>query len=210
MFTNRFFTVFVSLTVVALLAFAPQAIVFAGQSVDPATLNPPPPPRFNPTCMAVGAGTICSLEFTDPPIAEGTGILCGSGANGFEVFFNATRSVEGKRYYDRDGNLTQRHFREFFIGTFSNPLTGATVSFTQRDTIIHNLAVPGDVNTGTETITGSQQLHLLDGGIVLVDAGRTVIAADGTLLTESGLHPFSAYYDFGDAFALQPLCAALA
>jgi hypothetical protein len=209
MFTSRFFTVFVVLVLVTLLAFAPQATAFAGESVNPATLNPPPPPQFNPTCKAIGAGTICDLAFTDPPIAEGTGIFCGSGANSFEVFFTGTRSVEGKRYYDRDGNLTQRHFRETIVGTFTNPLTGATVSSTQRDTVIHNLAVPGDVNTGTETITGSQQLHLLNGGIVLVDAGRTVLAADGTLLSESGLHPFSAYYESGDSSAVQAICDAL-
>ena len=209
MFTNRFFNALVVLVLVTLMALAPQATAFAGQYVDPATLNPPPPPQFNPTCKAVGAGTICDLAFTDPPIAEGTGIFCGSGTSSFEVFFTGTRSVEGKRYYDRDGNLTQRHFRESIVGRFTNPLTGATVSSTQRDTVIHNLAVSGDVNTGTETITGSQQLHLLNGGIVLVDAGRTVLAADGTLLSESGLHPFSAYYESGDASAVQPLCDAL-
>ena len=209
MFTNRFFTLSVVLILVALLALAPQATAFAGQSVDPATLNPPPPPQFNPTCRTIGAGTICDLEFTDPPIAEGTGIFCGSGANSFEVFLNATRSVEGKRYYDRDGNLTQRHFREVIVGTYTNPLTGATVSSIQRDTIIHTLAVPGDNSTGTQTITGSLQLHLRNGGSVLVDAGRTVLAADGTLLSESGLHPFSAYYESGDASAVQPLCDAL-
>jgi hypothetical protein len=190
-------------------AFAPPAAVFAGPPVDPATLNPPPPPEFNPTCEAVGRGTICHLAFTDPPIAEGTGIICGSGASSYEVFMNATRSVVGRRYYDRDRNLTQRHFREVLAGTFSNPLTHTAVSFDQGDTIVHDLAVPGDGDTGTETVTGSIRLHVLHGGIVLIDAGRTINAADGTLLTEAGQHPFAAYFVFGDTSALQPLCAAL-
>jgi hypothetical protein len=158
----------------------------------------------------VGRGTICHLAFTDPPIAEGTGIVCGGGASSFEVFMNATRSVVGRRYYDRDRNLTQRHFREVLAGTFTNPLTHATVSFDQGDTVIHDLAVPGDSSTGTETVTGAMRLHLLQGGIVLIDAGRTINAADGTLLTEAGQHPFAAYFVFGDTAALQPLCAALA
>src|SRR5262245_12629193 len=108
MFTNRFFRVFVILAVVVLSALVPQTVVFAGQSVDPATLNPPPPPEFNPTCEAIGSGTICHLAFSDPPvIAEPSGIICGSGASSFEVLLSQTRSVEGRRYYDRNANLTQ-------------------------------------------------------------------------------------------------------
>ena len=77
MFTNRFFRVFVIPAVVVLSALVPQTLVFAGKSVDPATLNPPPPPGFNPSCEAIGSGTICHLAFSDPPIiAEPTGIIC--------------------------------------------------------------------------------------------------------------------------------------
>lgn len=173
MSTRRFFSLFVVLTVAVLFALVPQTAAFAGQSVDPTTLNPPPPPQFNPTCQAVGSGTICHLAFTDPPtVAEGTGIICGSGNNSFEVLDTSTRSVVGRRYYDRNGNLTQRHFREAIVGTLTNSLTNASVSYDQGDTIIHNLAIPGDTNTGTETITGSLRIHLLNGGIVLVDVGR--------------------------------------
>src|SRR5215472_3494164 len=78
---------FAALTVVfaVIFAFVPQP-VFAGRSVDPSTLNPPPPPEFNPVCEAVGGGTICTVQFSDPPFAGGTGIICGSGASAFEVF----------------------------------------------------------------------------------------------------------------------------
>jgi hypothetical protein len=210
MFINRYFRVFVILAVVVLSALVPQTLVFAGKSVDPATLNPPPPPGFNPSCEAIGSGTICHLAFSDPPIiAEPTGIICGSGASSFEVLLSQTRSVEGRRYYDRDGNLTQRHFREVFAGTFMNPLTNATVSFDQSDTVIHNLAVPGDGNTGTLTVTGSLRLHRQDGGVVLIDAGRSVLSPDGSILMEAGQHHFDDYFVFGDISALQPLCDAL-
>jgi hypothetical protein len=135
---HRLFSLFLVLAVVMLSALLPQAVVFAGQSVDPATLNPPPPPEFNPICEAIGSGTICHLAFSDPPvIAEPSGIICGSGASSFEVLLSQTRSVEGRRYYDRNANLTQRHFREVFAGRFMNPLTNATVSFDQSDTVIH-------------------------------------------------------------------------
>ena len=117
--------------------------------------------------------------------------------------------MEGRRYYDRDRNLTERHYREVVKGTFINPLTNVMVSYNQGDTVVHKLAIPGDINTGTMTISGSIQLHRTAGGVVLIDAGRSVLATDGTLLRETGQHPFDAYYVFGDASALQPLCDAL-
>lgn len=58
MFTNRLFRMFVVFAVAALSILSPQAVVFAGQPVDPATLNPPPPPEFNAICEAIGKGTI--------------------------------------------------------------------------------------------------------------------------------------------------------
>jgi hypothetical protein len=210
MFTNRFFTVFVVLVLVALMAFAPQATAFAGDSVDPVTLNPPPPPQFNPVCKAVGFGTLCTIEFVETEGPDATDIICGSGADSFAVVISDTRTVTGRRYYDENGNLTQRHFREVFVGTLTNPLTGATLDFVQADTVLHNLAVPGDTSTGTEAITGSTRFSLPQGGVVLVDAGRTVLdASDGTILFEAGQHHFDDYFVLGDTSALQPLCDAL-
>src|SRR5262245_54649828 len=121
---NRLFILSLVLAVAVLFALVPQAVVCAGQPVDPGTLNPPVPPEFNPICEATGNGTICHLAFSDPPVvAEGTGLICGSGASSFEVLISQNRSVDGRRYYDRDANLTQRHYREVFSGTFINPLT---------------------------------------------------------------------------------------
>jgi hypothetical protein len=207
---HRFFSLFIVLTVAVLFALVPQDIVFAGKSVDPATLNPLPPPEFNPICETIGSGTICHLAFTDPStIAAGTGIMCSTGNTSFEVLDTSTRSVDGRRYYDQNGNLTQRHFREVIVGTLTNSLTHVSVSYTQGDTIIHNLAIPGDASTGTQTITGSLRIYASNGGTVLVDVGRSVMAADGTILKEAGQHPLNAYFVFGDTSALQPLCDAL-
>ena len=210
MFNNRILHFFVVLALALIFTLMPQAIVLAGQFVDPATLNPPPSLQSNPACEAVGSGTICHLAFTDPPaIAEPTGIFCGSGAGSFEVLDSWTRSVEGRRYYDRDGNLTQRHFREVIEGTFLNPMNNTAVPYIQSDTIIHNLAIPGDLDTGLTTSAGGLRFRRMDGGIVLIDAGRSVIAADGSILMDAGQHPFDEYFVFGDASALQPLCDAL-
>jgi len=210
MFTKRFFSVSIVLVMAVLFALVPQDVVFAGQSVDPATLNPPPPPQFNPVCEAVGFGTLCTIEFVEIEGPDATDIICGSGPNSFAVVFSDMRTVTGRRYYDENRNLTQRHFREVFVGTFTNPLTNVSVDFVQADTVLHNLAVPGDTSTGTEAITGSTRFSLPEGGVVLIDAGRTVIdASDGTILFEAGQHHFDDYFVFGDTSALQPLCDAL-
>ena len=206
----RRFTHLLVASFIALFAVITPRSVSASQIVDPSTLNPPPPPQFNPVCKAVGSGTICTIEFVETHGPEPTGLICGTGTNSFEVVSSDTRTVTGRRYYDQNGDLTRRHFREVFVGTLTNPLTGASLDFTQADTILHNLAVPGDVDTGTEAITGSARFSLPQGGVVLVDAGRTVIdVSDGTLLFQAGQHPFDAYFGSGDTSALQPICYAL-
>src|SRR6266478_8642692 len=114
----RFFlVVFAALN---MLVIAPQfAAVFAGESVDPSTLNPPPPPQFNPVCEKDGSQTICTVQFSDPPFAGGSGVICGTGPGAYEVFQFQNRSVAGHRYYDQNGNLTRKIFREVLTGTFS-------------------------------------------------------------------------------------------
>jgi hypothetical protein len=195
---------------IALFAVMTPRSVSAGQFVDPSTLNPPPPLQFNPACEVVGFGTLCTIEFVETEGPDSTDIICGSGPNSFAVVATDTRTVTGRRYYDENGNLTQRHFREVIVGRFTNPLTATSLDFVQSDTILHNLAVPGDVTTGTEAITGSTRFSLPGGGVVLVDAGRTVLdASDGTILFEAGQHHFDDYFVFGDTSALQPLCDAL-
>jgi hypothetical protein len=189
----------------------PHTSAFAERSVDPSTLNPPPPAEFNPVCKAVGDGTICDVTFIEPPVTdEPSGIQCGSGADASELLASGTRSVDGKRYYDDDGNLTRRHFHDLIVGSYTNPLTGASAPFRQHDTIMHDLAVAGDITTGTEAVTVEIRVSTPRGGTVLIDAGRTVGAAvEGTPFFEAGQHPFDAYFIFGDTSALQPICDAL-
>src|SRR5215207_1725372 len=206
----RQFTHLLVASFIALFAVMTPQSVSAGQFVDPSTLNPPPPPQFNPVCQAVGFGTLCTIEFVETEGPDTTDIICGSGSDSFAVVATDTRTVTGRRYYDENGNLTQRHFREVFVGTLTNPLTGASLDFVQSDTILHNLAVPGNVSTGTEAITGSTRFSLPGGSVVLVDAGRTILdALDGTILFEAGQHHFDDYFAYGDTSALQPICDAL-
>ena len=197
-------------SLIALAAVMTPQSVLASQIVDPSTLNPPPPPQFNPVCKAVGFGTLCTVDFVEIQGPDASGILCGTGAGSFEIVVSNTRTVTGQRYYDENGDLTQRHFRQVLAGTFTNPLTGASLDYAESTTIIHDLSVPGDLSTGTETFTGSTRLSLPQGGTVLIDAGRVVIdESDGTILFEAGQHHFDAYFAYGDTSALQPICDAL-
>ena len=58
--------------------------VVAKEPVDPATLNPPPPPPG--ICERVGTLIICEVQFSDPPFEGGSGVVCGSGVDSFEAF----------------------------------------------------------------------------------------------------------------------------
>ena len=189
----------------SLLVASPVA---ARTPVDPNTLNPAPPDFFNATCYEGAAGTICDLAFVDPDspwVDEPSGILCGS----TELLFSQTRSVAGKRFYDADGNLVQRHFREELIGELTNPDTGRSVLWIQHDTVLHNLSIPGDVDSGITRITGlTSRFYLPGGGTVLMDAGTSTQIVD-TLLFEAGPHPFNDYFVDGDTAAFEPVCDAL-
>ena len=190
------------------IPFAPRS-ASADRSVDPSTLNPPPPPEFNPVCQRNGNQTICTVQFSDPLFAGGSGVICGTGPNAYEVFQFQTRSVQGKRYYDESGNLTRRLFHEVDSGTLSNPINHKAVSFSARGTTRHDLSTPGDINSGTSVLTGEFRVYPVQGGTVLIELGRTVNLADGTFVRESGPHPFQDYFVFGDTAAVQPLCDAL-
>jgi hypothetical protein len=171
----------------------------------------PPPPSFE-TCKTAGTGTICSGSRVEPPYGPvGTGIICGSGANAFEILDSGTDiQHHAMRTYDQDGNLTRRVFTDEFVSAqFSNPLSGATVAYTQHNVTTGILAVPGDLNTETQTVRGENNYTVPGMGAVFLNAGRTVLAPDGTEEFTAGPHSFDAYF-IGDPSAAAKLCAALA
>jgi len=199
----------VSLTLGLLAAAALVAPAAARDTVDPATLNPPPPDNFNAVCFAAAGGTVCTLHFSeDPIIDEPSGILCGT----TELVVNLERSVVGKRYYDANGDLVQKHFRESLSGTFSNPDTGVSAPWIQHDTVVQNLSEPGNVDSGITRLSGLlTRVWLPGGGSVLLDVGTLLVdEATGEVLASGGPHPFGDYFERGDTAALQPICEALA
>jgi hypothetical protein len=199
------------LTVGAALAALTLASPAAARTpVDPNTLNPAPPDFFNAECERTGNQIICTLHFdtVDDVFDEPSGIICGN----TELLFSQQRAVVGKRYYDADGNLLVRHFRESFSGTFENPDTGLVATWTQHDTVIHHLATPGIVESGTTSFSG-QMSHVRgpDGRTILIDGGRVLIdESNGEIISSRGPHHFDDYFARGDAHALDAICDALA
>ncbi len=210
MTTHALHTVRRAIAIAALPAVAASLLVAtpvaARTPVDPNTLNPAPPDFFHAECWAGAGGTVCTLYFSDEPIVdEPSGIVCGS----TELLFSQTRSVVGKRFYDADGNLVQRHFREELAGALTNPDTGTSVPWIQHDTVIQNLTIPGDLDSGITSFTGLySRFYLPGGGTILMDAGTFSQDIDG-LVSEAGQHPINDYFEGVDPDAFAPVCNAI-
>ena len=128
---------------------------------------------------------------------------------GTEVLDTWSRTVVGKRFYTSDGLRRRRHFNDDWNGTLTNSATGATVSYQQHNTYLHDLGTPGDSATGLERQTTHLRATSADGATVLIDAGRVVLSHDDdSVVFQAGPHPISDYFE-GDAAALTALCEAL-
>ena len=177
----------------------------AGLAGQPVTQTLAPPPQPWQTCKAAGEGTICegTISFSYGPVYSG--ISCGS----FDIFDSASESELARRFYDENGNLVRRVIHQHYtFGQLSNPLTGATVNYTQTQTWTDVLAVPGDFGSATETLTGEYVEYGANGAPVLVGAGRVVFAPNFTIEFQAGP---SGFLDLlaGDPSAVGPTCDAL-
>ena len=174
-------------------------------------LHPPPPAFLN--CRATGNGAICEgrRQLTDDPAP--VGIFCGTAEHPIELI--ATDSVDQRatRYYDRDGNLTRRVIHEDVQGTITNPVTGLSANTESHGTRNHELAVPGDLSTFTERSTGTTRFYLPGSGVLVHDAGLSIIVFSGDdafIQREEGQHDLDAYFGgLGDRSVMAALCAAL-
>lgn len=196
------------LVLISLCVLAAAPPVAGRTLVDPNTLNPAPPDFFNATCYTQGRGITCDLAFSDPPIVdEPGGIACG----GTELRYSQERSVVGKRFYDANGDLLRRHFREDMAGSLYHPITGATLDFAQSNTILHDLGTPGIVASGVSRIVGLGFKVTEPGGrAVLVDAGWVAIDESvGEVVDWAGPHRLDDYFVRGDADALEAICDAM-
>jgi hypothetical protein len=203
----RFATLALVACAMGALGLAPGAV---GAPPAPEDLNPPPPDIY--TCKALGAGTICTsllVEIKDEEPQDE--LVCGSGPDAFIIHDNARLVARGTRWYDADGNLTRRVIQERWQSAFwSNPLSGKIVPYTQTDKITDVLSVPGDFDSATETLVGSNiYTDPVTHQKVLRNAGRNVFGADG-LEFRAGQQPFLDAFVDGDMSVFDDVCAALA
>jgi hypothetical protein len=197
-----------TLILAALAVAAPVPTALGGQ---PVTQTLVPPAASWQTCKAVGDGTICEGTRVVAEGPEDIGIACGTGAGAFDIWNRGTDHVHAIRYYDESGRLTRRIFEDHNTSAeaeFFNPLTGAVVPYTQHDTTVGVLAVPGDLGTETQTQTGENIYRDPAGGVVFLNAGRTVVGPDGDEEFAAGPHSFDRYFS-GDTTVIEPLCRAL-
>jgi hypothetical protein len=194
----------------------PAGAAAAGGSVDPSTLTPPAPDPY--TCRAIPAGQIrCDFNLVVSSDPFPTGLICGEGADSFEVWDGGSsiRTI-ASRTYDAEGRLVRRIVHETFLGaTFTNPLTGDFVRYTQSNTIHRTYAVPGDISSITETTTGNAAIFLDPGqGAIVLNAGRTIWTFDPVLddlvfVSGAGPQAFVSVFVDGDLSVLDPICDAL-
>ena len=191
-----------SLAMFTLASAGPAAA--AGQPVTQ-TLTPPPPSYY--TCKTVGNGVICEGALSESYGPDDTGIVCGSGAGAFDIFDQGTHNKHAIRFYNTAGDLTRLTRYDQNFSQFTNLLTGAAVPYTQHNTTTDIFTVPGDPSA-TETARGEVNFTVPHMGAVLLNAGRTVFGADGTLEFSAGPQGFIDYFN-GNTAALTELCTAL-
>jgi hypothetical protein len=188
--------------IVCALAVAP-----AGLGGPPVAQTLTPAPLSWLTCKPVGGGTICQGTISISYGPEDSGFACGAGVGAFVILDTATRHVRVKWTYDEQGRLVQRliHFR-YTSARISNSLTGAELPYTQTQTRIDDLAVPGDLGSATTTYTGEIIFGSPGGAPVTIAVGRIVLDATGEIT-----FPVGGESDLVDLYSGDgsELCAAL-
>jgi hypothetical protein len=195
--------------------FAASAVAAGAAPPVSPTLNPPPPPDYS--CTATGSGTICRAQVVVPSYSEDTGIACGTGSDAFDIFDQGSYVENKTRYYDTNGNLTRRVINHHqTVGQWVNPATGAAVNYKQENVQTDVLAVPGDLTSSTQTITGeviekaANGANLGTGRPVFFATGRQVFNFDQSELISSTPHNgFIEAFFLGDPSQLDQVCAAL-
>ena len=200
----------------AAVALGSAGTAQASEAIDPSTLIPPPPDPY--TCRAIPSGQIrCDYNVVFDVEPFPTGLVCGEGADAFELWDGgeSIRTI-ASRTYDDQGRILDRTVHETYLGaSFVNVRTGASVRYTQSNTIHSEYAVPGDITSVTEATTGNAAIFVLaGGGAIMLNAGRTVWAFDPTiddlgLISAAGPQAFVTAFVDGNFSVFQPICDAL-
>jgi hypothetical protein len=163
-----------------------------------------------PAALAAPSGY---FDFTHSYTGEDTGIVCGSGANSFDVLDSATVHKYGPSFSDVNGNFVKDISYIDTVGTFSNSVTGASITYKARSIEHDSLAIPGDFSsTFTAVTTGEMQIITPGAGVVWQGDGRVVdvfYPNGDESLTWTGHHDDLVYFILGQSAVADKLCAAL-
>jgi hypothetical protein len=156
----------------AALAVTAPAAPADPPSVDPSTLQPPPPPdaRCDPTGRYVICHTVIDFSVEAEAITD-LGLPCGT------IYITAADVRHGLRFYE-NGLLVRRHVTA--PGGVSGFITLSATGEGPRVEVVGHLnwwstfSVPGDEDAESTTSHGLDfRLKSPDGGILAIVAGRT-------------------------------------
>lgn len=184
------------------------ALADEGAPIDPTTLNPPLT-HGQPVCEWDGGYIVCTSTVPQPHDLGtfDSGLNC----NGTELNQSALWTlVRGVAVYNSDKNIVNLTYFDTYTGSFSNPDTGKSVSWTQRDRTFYAFTTPGDNTVGTAILHERQVVRGANGKVILTDSGTEVFSMpDYTRLSATGHHPIDNALYAGDTSGLAPLCKAL-
>ena len=194
------------------------------QTVDPASLNPPPQieyvPWFGPIpydkCFKTASGITCVAYPRTFPVGDGSlagggglpfdvGVTCDPGFNLYMQFQNSWSIV---RFYTANGDVISRYRLERGVGTVYNSTTGKAARAHFNDLFISHWSPPAAPDGEQITIFGSPwSVETLDGKPLAESYGYETFFTDGTW-QHLGSDPLDAYF-FGDPAGVAPVCSYL-
>ena len=187
------------LTVVVLLAtmltLVPRASTFAGSTVDPSTLNPPPtdflPPGTQVTCELDAGNIICRATFASS-FSGNIGPVC-AGTNPsftFDVMLDARSTDDVTFRYNTSGSLVEATDHSVFAVRNTNAATGVFAINSGGLTLTVTLTTPGDISTATFRFAGLFGKWVVQGsGQVAHDVGLAIFPPVGPAIFH-GPHDF--------------------
>jgi hypothetical protein len=145
----------------------------AGSTVDPSTLQPPPPPGAD--CQLDGQWIICQTSSQTNPVNEPfyDGLPCGI------LYETGTHVSNGTRWYDADDRkLVKRFFTHTVDATVSLSPTGdgPTAKLVTHYSVWESYAIPGDPASASGPQHGADLLISAPGyGMITLLAGFAFI-----------------------------------
>jgi hypothetical protein len=178
----------------SMFVLIPRTLAFAGSSVDPSTLNPPPqaisPPGTAISCQMDGSNIICQGLFTFSSTFD-NGAVCSTvnPSYTFDVVETLSQTLNFTWWYNAAGSLVHAQLHVQLNDVATNTANGVTARSTSGGTDDLFFGTPGDFTTITEKVTGIF-------GRVTVQGSGTVVHDVGTFtISPTGMFTFHGEFD---------------